>query len=411
MAFTGVSITFPIIMIISAFAALIGFGGAPLCSMRMGEGRKKEAEKLMGGCFFMLIAVALTLTLLLLFLKTPLLTLFGASPATLPYAQDYLRIYLVGTVFVQIALGMNPFLSSQGRAKTAMLTVFLGAGLNIVLDYVFIMICNMGVQGAALATILSQAVSAAWVLGALLSKKTEVRLRKEHIRFRRSVAASVLPLGLSPFIMQSTESLVQISFTNSLALYGGDMYVGAVMLMVSIMQFGTMPLMGLAQGAQPIISYNYGSGDHARVKSAIRYCTVFCVGFALLFWAAATFCPRALVSVFGAPDLVELAGNTMPIFFAGISIFGFQMAFQQIFIALGQAKVSIFIAVLRKLILLIPLIILLPRFITPATTAVFLAEPVADITAALTCIALFVYKYRKLLNGGQPKPSNKDPQE
>lgn len=396
-ALTGVGLAFPIIMLISAFAALIGYGGAPLFSIKMGEGKKEEAQQMAGSCLVMLLGVGILLTALLFIFKTPLLTLFGASEQTLPYADKYLSIYLVGTVCVQTALGMNQFLSAQGMAKTAMLTVFMGAGMNIVLDYLFISQMGMGVEGAAIATVISQTVSAIWVLCVLFSKKTSVRIEKKHLRFRLDIAKHVLPLGLSPFIMQSTESLLQIAFNKSLSHYGGDTYVGAVVIMTSIMQFMTMPLMGFAQGAQPIIGYNYGARKFDRVRSAIRYCTFFCVTFSLIFWAVACFSPRTLAAIFDAPELIDLTCQMMPMFFAGMCVFGFQMSFQQIFIALGQAKASIFIASLRKLILLIPLILVLPHIIEPATTGVFMAEPIADIIAALTCCGLFAYKYRKML--------------
>ena len=405
LALTGVGLTFPIIMVISAFAALVGFGGAPLASIKMGEGNREKAEQLLGNCFAMLVGVAVALTVLLAIFKTPLLRLFGASADTLPYADAYLGIYLVGTLSVQIALGMNQFISAQGFAKTAMATVCVGAALNILLDPLFIFVFHMGVRGAALATILSQTVSAVWVLWFITGKRTNLRLRAKNLRVDPRLAGSVLALGLSPFIMQSTESLVQVTFNTSLQAYGGDAYVGAMVIMSSIMQFFMMPIMGLAQGSQPIISYNYGSGDYGRVKTTIKYMTAFCVGFGALLWSVMIFAPQVPIRLFSDDAaLVELTCYTIRIYFLGMLIFGFQMAFQQVFIALGQAKVSIFIAVLRKLILLIPLVLLLPRFISPKTTAVFIAEPIADVTAALACCALFAAKYRKLLGRPGERP-------
>lgn len=398
LALTGLGVAFPIIMVISAFAALIGNGGAPLASIRMGEGNRDKAEELMGGCFTALVGIAVVLTIGLSIAKDPLLRLFGASDATLPYASSYLGIYLIGTISVQIALGMNQFISAQGFAKTAMLTVFVGAGLNIVLDPIFIFVFKMGVEGAALATVLSQTVSAVWVLRFLMKGKGALRLRRKDMRINMAVLGGAIALGISPFIMQSTESLVQVAFNKSLSLYGGDQYVGAMVIILSVMQFMTMPLMGFAQGAQPIIGYNYGAKNYGRVKSAIKYCTIFCVSCDLVLWTVAVFLPRLPVRLFtDDAAMVELTASIMPMFFFGMVIFGFQMAFQQIFIALGESKVSIFIASLRKLILLIPLVLILPRYITPPTTGVFLAEPIADLTAALCCCAIFAYKYRVLL--------------
>lgn len=397
-ALTGLGVAFPIIMVISAFAALVGYGGAPLCSIRMGEGRTDKAEELLGSCFSTLVLLALVLTAALLPLRDTLLLAFGASEQTLPYASAYLGIYLMGTISVQIALGMNQFISAQGFAKTAMLTVFMGAGLNIVLDPVFIFVLDMGVRGAALATIISQTASALWVLGFLLSGKGMLRLKPQYLRIRPKVMLSAMALGVSPFIMQSTESLVQIVFNRTLSMYGGDQYVGAMVIIVSILQFMMLPLQGFAQGAQPIIGYNYGAHDYGRVKTAIKYCTMFCVGAGLVLWSVTEFIPWLPVRLFtDDPAVVELTASIMPMFFMGMIIFGFQMAFQQVFISLGEAKVSVFIACLRKLILLIPLALILPRFTTPATMGVFLAEPIADATAALTCCALFAYKYRVLL--------------
>lgn len=407
-ALTGLGVAFPIIMVISAFAALVGYGGAPLSSIRMGEGRKDKAEELLGSCFSTLVLLAVVLTVTLLPIRDTLLRAFGASDQTLPFASDYLAIYLLGTISVQIALGMNQFISAQGFAKTAMLTVFMGAGLNIALDPLFIFGLKMGVQGAALATVISQTASAIWVMWFLVSGKGTLGLKKQYLRIRPKVVLSAMALGVSPFIMQSTESLVQVVFNTTLARYGGDQYVGAMVIMVSIMQFMLLPLQGFAQGAQPIIGYNYGAGDYGRVKTAIKYSTIFCVGAGLLLWSVAEFLPWLPVRVFtDDPAVVELTSSIIPLFFLGMVIFGFQMAFQQVFISLGQAKASVFIACLRKLILLIPLTMLLPRFITPPTLGVFLAEPIADFTAALTCCGLFAYKYRVLLC--RPKKPEAEP--
>jgi len=399
LALTSIGIVFPIIMMIGSFSALIGFGGAPLASIKMGEGKHDKAEELLGSCFSMLLIASVGLTITLLFLKSQILTLFGASPDTLPFADDYLTICLIGTGPVLISLGLNQFIAAQGFAKTAMLTICVGAAINIILDPIFIFGLNMGVQGAALATVISQTFSAAWVLRFLISKKSNLRLRIKHMRLRTKIAGSVLALGLSPFIMQSTESLVQIVFNTSLAKYGGDLYIGAMGIMSSLMQIFTLLLTSFAQGAQPIIGYNYGSGDLKRVKTTIVFCSIFCGVFGLAMWSIAIFLPELPIMIFtNNPELIALTAKLMKVFFLGTCIYGLQLAFQQVFIALGQAKVSIFIAVLRKIILLIPLVYLLPMFFTSKTDAVILAEPIADFCAVLTCCVLFGMKVKQLLN-------------
>lgn len=318
LALTGVGLTFPIIMVVSAFAALVGFGGAPLASIKMGEGKKEDANRLLGTCFTMLVGVALVLTVSLLLAKVPLLKLFGASEQTLPYANDYLAIYLLGTISVQLSLGMNQFISAQGFAKTAMGTVFMGAACNIILDPIFIFGLNMGVRGAALATILSQTVSAVWVVFFITSKRGTLQLKPKYLTVNPKLAGAALALGVSPFIMQATESLVQIAFNSSLARHGGDMYVGAMVILSSVMQFLMMPLQGFSQGAQPIIGYNYGAGNYERVKATIKFSTIFCVGFALLMWSITTFFPRVPIRIFSdSPELIELTASIMPMFFWG----------------------------------------------------------------------------------------------
>ncbi len=319
----------------------------------------------------------------------------------MPYASSYLQIYLTGTISVQLALGMNQFVSAQGFAKTAMFTVCIGAALNILLDPILIFGFGLGVRGAAWATVISQTVSAVWVLSFFFLGRSNLRLRVKNMKFEWKIACNVLGLGMSPFIMQSTTSLVQVAFNSSLAYYGGDLYVGAMVILNSVMQFALMPAMGVAQGAQPIIGYNYGSGDHDRVRSAIRYSTFFCVLFSGVVWTLTVFFPTIPVRMFTSnPELIGLTAQTMRVFFLGILIFGFQIAFQQAFVALGQAKVSIFIAALRKLILLIPLILFLPKLLPSPVWGVIIAEPVADTIAAVTCIILFRLRIRALLHTG-----------
>lgn len=397
-ALTGIGIVFPIIMIIASFAALIGFGGAPLASIKMGKGEHKKAEEMLGSCFLMLLIVSVVLTTTIFIFKSQLLTLFGASSDTLPFADDYMGIYLIGTVSVLISLGLNQFIAAQGFAKTAMLTICIGAAINIILDPIFIFGMNMGVKGAALATVISQTISAVWVIWFLTSKRAHLRLRIEHIRINFKVVVGVLTLGLSPFIMQSTESLVQIVFNTSLAKYGGDLYVAAMGIMSVIMQMFTLLLNSFAQGVQPIIGYNYGAGNLNRVKSAIKYCSVFCGIFGLAMWSVTIFLPQLPIFIFtNDPELIALTAKLMKIFFLGTCIYGIQLAFQQVFIALGQAKVSIFIAVLRKIILLIPLVYLLPKVISSKTHAVIIAEPIADFCAVITCCVLFGLTIKKIL--------------
>nr|WP_218102160.1 MATE family efflux transporter [Paenibacillus allorhizosphaerae] len=398
LALSAIGISFPIIMVISAFAALVGFGGSPLASIKMGEGELKKAEELLGSCFSLLLIASVLMTTIFLIFKSQLLTLFGASSDTLPFAEDFIGIYLIGTVPALLSLGLNPFIAAQGFAKTAMVTICVGAAVNIILDTIFIFGMGMGIKGAAWATIISQTISAGWVLRFLTSRRAQLRLRLKHMRVNPKVAASVLALGLSPFIMLSTESLIQIVFNKSLAHFGGDMYVAAIGIMGTLMQIFTLLLSSFAQGAQPIIGYNYGAGNVARVKSAIKYCTFFCAAFGLAMWSIAVFMPQLPIMIFtNNPELSTLTVRLMKIFFLGTCIYGVQLAFQQIFIALGQAKVSIFIAILRKIILLIPMVLLLPAWIRPQTDAVIIAEPIADICAALTCCVLFVLKMKQLL--------------
>ena len=389
-ALTGVGVSMPIIMIISAFAALIGMGGAPLTSIRLGAGKKEEAESILGNCMALLVAVGLVLTAVFLLFKRPMLLAFGASENTLPYADSYLTIYLLGTLFVQTSLGMNAFINSQGFAATGMVTVLIGAVLNI-----FIFGLGMGVQGAALATILSQAVSAVWVIAFLSSKKTILKIRRPNLKLWTPHSGQVLALGMAPFIMQSTESLVQIAFNSNLQLYGNDLYVGAMTILSSVMQVLLMPLMGFTQGAQPIIGYNYGAGNAHRVKKAVGYSVGLCMVYAVAMWLAIRLAPTVFTGIFTSdPALTETAVGAMNIFFFSMFIMGAQCAFQNAFIALGKAKVSIFLALLRKVILLIPLIYILPHFF--GTDGIFTAEPVADFLAAVTTITVFLTQFGKI---------------
>jgi putative MATE family efflux protein len=398
LALTGLGITFPIIMLISAFSSLIGMGGGPRASIRMGENNREGAENILGNCFISLAVVSVVLTVVFLFTQQPLLLLFGASSRTLPYAMDYLTIYLFGTIFVQMALGLNSFITIQGFATTSMLTVIIGAVLNITLDPLFIFVFDMGVQGAALATILSQAVSAVWVVSFLTRKKTKLRLQVRHFRLQKQILLPVLALGLSPFIMQATESAVNIALNSSLQRYGGDLAVGAMTICSSVMQVVFMPLQGLAQGAQPIISYNYGANRPDRVRQAFRLLFICSVTITVLIWGAVQLVPAPFVQLFNdKPELTSFTVWALRIYLAGIFMFGIQNSCQQTFVALGQAKVSLFLALLRKVILLIPLVFILPLFLEDKVLAVYLAEPVADITAAICTGSVFLFQFRRIL--------------
>ncbi len=398
-ALTGVGICFPIIMLIMAFSSLVAMGGAPQAAIAMGQQNNEKAERILGNCFTSLLIVAAALTAVFLVFGEPILRAFGASDNTVGYANDYLQIYVIGTVFVQIALGMNMFITTQGFAKISMLTVVIGAALNIALDPVFIFVFNMGVRGAALATIISQGVSAVWVLKFLTGRKTTLRIRKHGMRISPKIMLPVLALGVSPFIMQSTESLLSVALNTSLLKYGGDIAVGAYTVIGSVMQIINLPMQGLFQGAQPITSYNYGAGKLDRVKKSVRLLTTTAVIYGTLFWLALMLVPQMFVGMFtGDAELTEMTVWAMRIFLAGVFAFGFQGAFQNSFLALGQAKVSLLLALLRKIVLLIPLIFIMPLFFENRLFGVFVAEPIADITAAIVTTVSFLMWARRNLN-------------
>lgn len=403
-ALTGAGLFMPILMLINAFAMLAGAGGAPRASIAMGQQDNKTAEKIMGNCFSLLMILSVVLTVVFYVSAPQLLVMFGASEATLPYALDYSRIYILGTVFVLIVMGMNPFITTQGFAKISMLTTIIGAVINIVLDPIFIFALDMGVKGAALATVLSQAVGAAWILRFLNGKKTILRLKKEHFKLERKIIMPCLALGVSSFVMLATESLLSISFTSSLSHYGGDIAVGAMTIITSVCQLVTMPLQGICQGGQPIISYNYGAHNDKRVKEAFRCQFIVCVIFSTLCWAAMLLIPQMFAGLFTSDTaLTEYTAWALRIYMAGIFALGFQLCCQQSFMALGQAKISLFLACLRKIILLIPLIFILPNFFADKVFAVFLAEPISDIIAALVTTIAFFSQFNKILKKGSEK--------
>lgn len=397
-ALTGVGVTFPLILIISAFSALIGMGGAPRAAIKMGAGDNEGAEKILGNCTSVLIGLSIVLTTVFMIFKEPLLMAFGASENTIGYSSDYMGIYLIGTISVQLALGLNAFISTQGFATISMATVLIGAITNIVLDPVFIYGFNMGVKGAAIATILSQTLSAIWVVVFLTGKKTKIKIKLSNFKPERKVIFPALALGLSPFIMQSTESLVVVTLNSSLQGYGGDLAVGAMTIISSIMQLVYLPMQGLAQGAQPIISYNYGAGNKDRVKKAFKMFITISLSYSVVMWLFVMLLPQLLVRIFtGDAQLMETASWALRIYMAGIFALGAQTACQQTFVSLGQANVSIILALLRKIILLIPLVYILPLFLADKVLGVFLAEPFADVIAATVTTIVFAVKFPKIL--------------
>lgn len=396
-ALTGVGVTMPVIMCISAFAALVSMGGSPRASIMMGKGDKDEAEKILGNCTSMLLITSVILTLLIQFFGKDILMLFGASENTIQYAWAYIQIYSLGTIFVQLALGLNAFINAQGFAKIGMLTVVIGAICNIILDPIFIFGLGLGVRGAALATILSQGVSCVWILKFLTGKKTILCLKRKNMYIHTKVIFPCIALGIAPFIMQFTESILNICFNTSLLKYGGDIAVGSMTILSSIMQFSMLPIQGLTQGAQPIIGFNFGAEKIDRVKKTFRLLLLSCVTFTTCIWLICMFAPQIFIGIFTS-DLELMAFTKWAVrIYMGVSlIFGIQIACQQTFIALGNAKTSLFLACLRKIILLIPLIYILPCFFSDKVMAVFLAEPVADILAVITTATLFYRQYKKL---------------
>ena len=395
-ALTGVGVTFPIIMLISAFSAFAGMGGAPLASIELGKKDIRKAEQILGNSAGMIVLFSIVLTIGFSIFKTPVLYAFGASEVTIGYAESYIGIYLVGTIFVQIAVGLNTFISGQGESKVAMLSVVIGALLNICLDPVLIFVLDMGVKGAALATVVSQAVSAAWVIRFLTSKRSMMKLKTEHMRLKKEIVVRIAGLGISPFIMQSTESMVGITLNSGLQNYGGDLYVGTMSIMTSIMQLILIPVQGISQGVQPIISYCYGAGDKERVKGTFTRLLIAGLLGTLILGGVAVLAPGVYAGIFTSnEELIRLTCQVMPVYFLGITIFGLQSACQSTFLALGQAKVSLFIALLRKVILLIPLAVIFPRFM--GVMGVYRAEPVADIISVVTTCVLFALTMRKVL--------------
>lgn len=399
-ALTGVGVTLPIITLIAAFSAFAGAGGAPLAAIELGKKDERKASLIMGNSAWLLVFFSIALTIGFLIFKVPILYAFGASSKTIAYANDYITIYLLGTIFVHLALGLNAFISGQGAAKAAMLSVLIGAVINIVLDPIFIFALHLGVRGAALATVISQFVSAVWVVSFLKSKRSVLHLKL--VRPDKSLILKIAALGIAPFVMQSTESLVTITFNTGLQRYGGDLYVGSMSILMSIMQLIVIPVNGITQGVQPIISYNYGAGNRMRVKETVIRLVSVCLLGTLILAGIAIFCPSIYASMFtNDAELVALTCRIMPIFFLGIAIFGIQAACQSTFLALGQAKVSLFIATLRKIILLIPLALILPKF--SGVKGIYIAEPVSDVISVIVTSVLCVITLKRIFSEMEDK--------
>lgn len=399
-ALTGVGLTLPVITIISAFSVFAGSGGAPLAAIAMGQGNKKKAENILGNVFTMLCFFSVALMVLFYLIDKPFLYLVGASDNTYPYAGAYLKIYLLGTIFVQIVIGLNQFITAQGQAKMAMGSVLIGAVLNIILDPVFIFGFRMGVRGAALATVLSQCAGAVWVMKFILSQKSSLQLKKSCLRPKCSLLGKILGLGISPFIMQSTESLISVVMSSGLQKYGGDLYVGSLTILQSVMQLISIPVQGFTQGVQPILSYNFGAGNLERVKAAYRRIIILTSAGSFGLSAIAILFPRVLARMFTRDqELIALVGRVAPVFFAGMLIFGIQMGCQTTFMGLGQAKISLFMALWRKVILLVPFSIIFPM-VTHNVISIYVAECTADALAALTCGIVFLLRIDRILKKG-----------
>ena len=398
LALTGVGVCMPLIMIVSAFAAMAGGGGAPRASIFMGKGQNEDAEKTMAGCFSLLCVIAVVLTGALLLWSDDLLLAFGASSDTIGFATDYMNIYAIGTLFVQLTLGMNAFITAQGFAKQGMLSVMIGAVCNIALDPVFIFGFGMGVKGAALATILSQAASCVWVLLFLTGKTTILKLKVKNLNLKPAVIFPCVALGMATFIMQSTESVISVCFNTSLQKYGGDVAVGAMTILTSVMQFAMLPMQGIGQGAQPIMSFNYGAGDAGRVKKTFRLLLTVSLSYSMVIWACIMLFPQVFAGIF-TPDmeLLSFTAKALRIYCAGLGLFGIQIACQMAFVSLGNALCSMTVAIMRKFVLLLPLIYLIPSLVADKTMGVYMAEPVADVLAVTFTAVLFFFVFRKAM--------------
>ena len=397
LALTGLGLCLPIISILTAFANLCGMGGAPLCSIHRGKGENGEAEKIMGNSFSLLLLFGAALTVLCLAFRRPILYLFGASDATFPYADDYLTVYVLGTVFVMVGLGMNPFINAQGFSRTGMLTVALGAVVNIVLDPAFIFLLGMGARGAALATVISQACSALWVLRFLTGRRAILRLRLSAMRLRAGRVRRILALGTSGFVMSMTNSLAQVLCNASLQVYGGDLYVGVMTVVNSVREVITMPVQGITNGCQPVLGFNYGAGEYGRVREGIRFTALLGAGYSLAVWALVMAAPEALIRIFNSePDLIAAGIPAFRIYFATFFCMAFQFIGQSVFVGLGRSRQAVFFSLLRKAFIVAPLTLILPA-LGMGVDGVFLAEPVSNVLGGLSCgLVMYATVYRRL---------------
>lgn len=397
-ALTGVGVCLPIIMIVSAFACFFSSGGAPRASIALGKGETDTSEKILGGCLALQIAISIILTVVLLVWNRDLLLVFGASEKTIGYAVNYMNIYAVGTLFVQLTLGLNAFITAQGNTKTGMLTVIIGAVCNIILDPVFIFAFGMGVRGAALATIISQAISCIWCICFLCGRKTVIRLRKKYIRISPQIVLPCVALGVSTFIMQGSESVIFVCFNSSLLKYGGDIAVGAMTICTTVTQFAMLPLQGISQGAQPISSYNYGAKKPERVKKTFKLLLISCFLYAFVLWEIIMIAPELFARMFSSDEtLVAFAVNAIRIYCGAMFLMGIQIACQMTFVSIGNAVCSVIVAIVRKFVLLLPLIYIMPGILSNKTFGVYMAEPVADVIAVSFTVILFTFQFRKAM--------------
>ncbi|MBO5101831.1 MAG: MATE family efflux transporter [Clostridia bacterium] len=398
LALTGVGVCMPIIMIVSAFSALVSSGGAPRASIFMGKKDIDSAERTLGSCFGLQIIVSAILTVVLLIWNRDFLLAFGASNNTVEYAADYMSIYAIGTVFVQLTLGMNAFITAQGFTGISMISVVVGAVANIILDPIFIYGIGMGVRGAALATVISQVLSCVWVIAFLSSKKSILKLKPRYFIPVPRIILPCIALGTATFIMQASESVISVCFNSSLLKYGGDIAVGAMTILTSVMQFAMLPTQGFAQGAQPILSYNYGAKNAERVKRTYKLLLTTCLAYSVTVWVAVMLFPSVFVSIFTPePELISFASKALRIYFAGILLFGIQIACQMTFVSLGNAPSSVIVAVMRKFVLLLPLIFIMPNLVSDPTLGVYMAEPIADVIAVTFTAILFIFQFKRAL--------------
>jgi putative MATE family efflux protein len=406
-ALTGVGLCFPVIYLISAFTMLIAQGGAPRAAIWMGKGDREQAERILGNCFTMLIILSVLLTGVFLYFGEPLLWLFGASENTIDYALSYMQIYTAGSLFVMLALGLNMFITTQGFTKYSMVAVVIGAVTNIILDPIFIYGLHMGVPGAALATILSQALSAVFILRFLFGKQTKLRIRRSYLRLQPQVILPVMALGLAPFIMQATEAILNVSFNSSLQRYGGDVAVGAMTIASTVMQMVWLPAQGIGQGAQPIISYNYGARNFDRIREACKMMFLVSGIYLMSLWACIQLFPEVFIRIFNSTstELLEMGTWTLRLYTAAMGLFFIQLSVQQTFMSIGKVKASLFIACLRKIILLIPLIFILPQIMADKVFAVFLAEPVSDIISITASLLLYQFVFKRDLKRAENRES------